>query len=89
MHVLLVIRNPRAAADAARALRRSGITVDVAMDTNIAAGMIAEGNYTVVVCDSGSALRLTPPAKLLEIDAANTSDPQALATSVRALADGP
>lgn len=95
MHVLLAISDPRAAATAARALRKSGMTVDIAMNARIAAAMATDGSYDAVVLERGVAPRsgsrrrhaLAGAAAMLEITASEAADPDALATRVRALAE--
>ena len=96
MHVLLAIRDQQAAAGAARALRKTGITVDIAMNTRIASAMMAASQYAVVVFEQGLAPRSGSAAEqalgrapaLLEITAADTVDPDRWAANVRTFAEG-
>jgi hypothetical protein len=53
LHLLLVLSDPQAAAEAARALRKRGMTVDVAMNARIASAMRADGSYDVVMFEHG------------------------------------
>ena len=89
MHVLLAIRDPRAAASAARALRNTGVIVDIARDTSIASAMLAGGAYSLVVCDQGLGSGLRSPVKLLEIGPADAADLDAFVVRVRASAQEP
>ena len=95
MHVLLAIRDPHAAATAARALRKSNMTVDVAMNARIVSALAAENSYDIVVFEHGLAPQTESkqvrapdhaPA-MLEITASEATDVDALATRVRALAE--
>ena len=88
MHVLLAIRDPRTAASAARALRNAGVTVDIARGTSLASAMLAEGTYSLVVCDQGLASDLRSPVKLLEIGPADAADLDGFVEKVRASAQG-
>ena len=95
MHVLLAIRDSQAAATTARALRKSGMTVDVAMNMRIASAMAAENSYDIVVFERGlapqtgsrqeGASALAPA--ILEITGREAGDPEGLVTRVRALAE--
>jgi hypothetical protein len=96
MHVLLAIRDPQAAATGARALRKSGMTVDIAMNTHIASAMATDDSYDILVFEQGLAPTTASrqhgasahaPA-MLEITASEAADPDGLATRVRALAEG-
>lgn len=96
MHVLLAIRDQQAAASTARALRNTGMTVDIAMNTRIASAMMAASPYAVVVFEQGLAPRsgsaaeqaLGRTAALLEITPADSADPDRLASKVRTFAQG-
>jgi DNA-binding response OmpR family regulator len=93
-HVLLAISDPQAAAHVARALRKYGMTVDVAMNARIASEMGADGSYDVVVSEHmlGPELGLPlrrPEARhpaVLEITASTALDSDQLATQIRELA---
>jgi DNA-binding response OmpR family regulator len=92
MHVLLAIHDPKAAATAARALRKNDITVDVAMNTRIASAMATDGSYDIVVFEQGLAPQTTSRERhasvhvpaMLEITASEAADPSGLVTRVRA-----
>jgi len=96
MHVLLAIRDQQAAASAARALRKTGMTVDIAMNTRIASAMMAASPYAVVVFEQGTTPRCGSAAEqalgstpaLLEITEADTADPDLFASKVRTFAQG-
>ena len=96
MHVLLAIRDQQAAADTARALRKTGMTVDIAMNTKIASAMMAASAYAIVVFERALAPRPTSAAEpafgrapaLLEITETETTDPEMLASKVRTWVQG-
>jgi DNA-binding response OmpR family regulator len=96
LHVLLALTDPQVAADAARMLRKQGITVDVAMNARIASAMCADSSYDIVVFEQKLRPEIGLPAKaassghptMLEIIAPEALDSNGLVAQVRALAGG-